>query len=65
MKVYVISREDIEALLVRIDRNPEYGREGGSSSALNDTQRKAHEEAHRFVNYHVRTWLSKVTQGDF
>ncbi len=60
MKAYILSEEDFETLLTMIDRNPAYGVKGGSSVALSDQQREANNEAHRFFNYQIRTWIDKV-----
>lgn len=49
-------------LLTRLDRDPRHGRDGGSSAVLTDAEVRAYEEAHRFYNYQVRTWLREVSQ---
>jgi len=60
MKMYLITEGDCEALLTSIDRDPSYGQQGGSSDVLSDDERRAHEKAHRFLNYQVRCWLDKI-----
>lgn len=60
MKVYVLKEEDFQRLLDNLDRNPKHGMGGGSSVALSDEERRAHDEAHRFYNYQVRRWLDEV-----
>lgn len=65
MKIYVITDNDLNRLILRIDRNPQHGEDGGSSRGTpTPEQRKAEEEAHRFFNYQVRCWMSEVTEGD-
>ena len=62
MKVYMLTEADFEKLLLRIDRDPKHGREGGSSQAsVRDKDKEPiYDEVHRFYNYHVRTWMSEV-----
>jgi hypothetical protein len=60
MKVYMLRQQDFDDLLARIDRDPSWGCEGGSSIVMNDEERRAHDAAHRFFNYQVRTWLETV-----
>ncbi len=60
-KVYLITEEDLELLQTMIDRDPQRGYKGCSSGdVLTDPDRRAHEEAHRFYNYQVVTWVQKV-----
>jgi hypothetical protein len=61
MKVYILKEEDFEALNMAISRDPRWGVSGGSGVMLSEEERKAHDEAHRFFNYQVRTWIQKVT----
>lgn len=60
MKVYLIKEEDFEKLLLMIDRDPTHGYEGGSSNSMNEQERRVYDEAHRFYNYQVRTWIDEV-----
>lgn len=60
MKVYILKESDIKALLTAIDRDPSHGYNGGSSVVLSQQEREAHEQAHRFYNYQVRTWIDRV-----
>lgn len=62
MKVYVVTDKDIEALLTAIDRSPAHGEQGGSSQVLSGQEIEAHDKAHRFYNYQVRTWLNGIKQ---
>jgi len=62
MKIYMLTQEDIELLTTMTDRNPEHGFNGGASRKLNAHEQLAYEEAHRFYNYQVRTWIQKVTK---
>lgn len=60
MKVYLLKDEDFEELLtaLRLDpaRVPVLGNANGQ---LTEEQRRVFDEAHRFYNYHVRTWMEK------
>lgn len=61
MKVYLITEKDIKALLTAIDRDPAYGKDGGSCNALlTKEEREVYDEAHRFYNYQVRNWLDQI-----
>lgn len=60
MKVFILKEEDFQQLLCMIDRNPEHGRNGGSSVILNDIEKQYYDDAHRFYNYQVRKWLDMV-----
>ena len=64
MKAYLLTEQDFERLLLRIDRDPMWGERGGSSQASvrDPAQNQAHEEAHRFYNYQLRTWIDEVKQ---
>lgn len=62
MKAFILKQEDLDALLVAIDRDPKHGSNGGSSVALTQEQQDAHDQAHRFYNYQVRRWIQKVTE---
>ncbi len=59
----VLSKADIDRLLLMIDRDPKHGADGGSSdSSVRDVERgRIYDEAHRFYNYQVRKWISEVT----
>lgn len=61
MKIYLITDDDIERLKTAIDRNPQYGPNGGSSGVVNQEEREIYDEAHRFFNYQVRRWIADVT----
>jgi len=60
MKVYLLKEEDFTELLTLIDRDPQYGTQGGSSAVLSDADRRVYKEAHRFYNYQIHRWLTKV-----
>lgn len=60
MKVYLLDDKDIETLLTAIDRDPQYGRDGGSSVALTDEEMEVYREVHRFYNYQIRKWIDDV-----
>lgn len=60
MKAFILSEKEFEDLLAAIDRNPEHGPQGGSSSTFTDVERRAFHDAHRFYNYQVRTWIDRV-----
>jgi len=62
MKVYMLTQDDIDLLTTMTDRNPRHGDRGGSSQVLSKQESDAHDEAHRFYNYQVRTWIQKVTK---
>lgn len=63
MKVYLITEKEITSLLALLDRDPTYGRNGGSSIVLTKEQREFYEQAHAFYNYQVRTWIDQI-KGD-
>ena len=63
MKVYIINENDINQLLLAIDRDPAYGTRGGSSAVLSERDRYIYDEAHRFYNYQVRNWVERI-KGD-
>ena len=60
MKAYILSEEDMDLLLTMIDRDPAHGTQGGSSAALSQKERDTYDEVHRFYNYQVRNWMTKV-----
>jgi len=62
MKVYILSDSDSELLLANIDRDPQWGTQGGSSGVLSKVEQAAHDSAHRFFNYQIRTWMNKVKE---
>jgi hypothetical protein len=62
MKAYILTEKDFEDLLTAIDRDPKWGTQGGSSGVLSKAEEAAHEGAHRFYNYQLRTWINKVKQ---
>ena len=59
-KVYLLTDNDIEELLLMIDRNPKHGYHGGSSQVFTEVEERAQEEAHKFYNYQVRNWIDKI-----
>jgi hypothetical protein len=59
MKAYILSDADFEMLLSAIDRDPHWGTRG-SSQTMNAEELSAHQNAHRFFNYQIRTWLDNV-----
>ena len=60
MRAFILKVEDFEELLSAIDRDPQYGYNGGSSIILNSEENEAFRKAHRFFNYQVRSWIEKV-----
>ena len=62
MKVYILKDSDLRRLLDNIDRNPEHGRDGGSSVIMDTQKRQAHKDAHRFYNYQVRVWIDSIKE---
>ena len=62
MKVYIIKDSDFQNLLDNIDRDPQHGARGGSSQSLDKQERQAHRDAHRFYNYHIRTWIDSIKE---
>ena len=62
--VYIVTPEDIEKLLLRIDRDPKHSMLGGGSdvSVRDPEKERIYDEAHRFYNYQVRTWIAEVTK---
>ena len=62
LRVYIVTDRDLERLLAEIDRDPQYGQDGGSSQVLTDAERAAFQTAHRFYNYAVRRWIDAVKE---
>jgi hypothetical protein len=62
-KVFILTEEDFANLLMAVDRNPNHGERGGSSQVLSQAEEDAHDKAHRFYNYQVRTWVSRMKDG--
>lgn len=64
MKAFILTQADFEKLLLKIDRDPLHGADGGSSdSPVRDREKnQAYKDAHRFYNYQVRTWIDEVTK---
>lgn len=62
MKVYILKESDFQQLLDNIDRNPEHGMQGGSSQSFDKESREAYKDAHRFYNYHIRSWIDKMKE---
>jgi hypothetical protein len=62
MKAYILTDNDFEKLLLKIDRNPKYGVNGGSSdSSIHDSEKeKIWDMIHGFYNYQLRTWIDEV-----
>lgn len=64
MKAYILRDSDFETLLLKLDRDPKHGSQGGSSnaSARDPESERIYEEAHRFYNYQIRTWIAGVKE---
>jgi len=60
VRVYLLTDDDFERLFLMVDRDPTHGSQGGSSDVLSDAEQRAHDKAHRFLNYQVRTWADKM-----
>lgn len=60
MKVYLLKDEDFDRLVLMLSKDPRHGQSGGSSVMLSPEEQQAHDEAHRFYNYNVRTWIDEV-----
>ncbi len=60
MKVYILDEADFSRLLAEIDRDPQYGRDGGSSRILSDRDREVFKSVHAFYNYTIRKWVDGV-----
>jgi hypothetical protein len=62
MKVYMLTDADFEKLLLKIDRDPKHGNNGGSSdsSVRNSEEQVIWDKVHRFYNYQLRTWIDEV-----
>jgi hypothetical protein len=60
MKAYILTEEDFKRLCIVLDRNPEYGYDGGSSQPLSGVEATAFKAAHRFFNYQIRNWITDV-----
>lgn len=61
MKAFILTETDLDRLLLRIDRDPKNG--GSSQSSVRDPMKEqAYDEAHRFYNYQVRTWIAEVSK---
>lgn len=60
----MITQADMDRLKLMVDRNPQHGAEGGSSTGAqdDDLSRRAHDQAHRFYNYQVHKWLDEVSK---
>lgn len=61
MKVYMLTEADFERLLLRIGQDPRP--RIPAQSPHNADHRDLIEQAHRFYNYEIHTWLSAV-KGD-
>jgi hypothetical protein len=60
MRVFILTDDDFEELFLSLDRDPRHRAQGGSSQVLSDIEQAAHDKAHRFLNYQVRTWAEKM-----
>lgn len=60
MKVYILKEEDFERLRAGIDRDPQWGTQGGSSGVLTPAEKDAHDKAHRFFNFVITNWIAQV-----
>lgn len=60
MKAYILTEEDFNTLLLKLDRNPEHGYNGGGSTIIRDSDRSAYDEVHRFYNYQIHSWLEQI-----
>jgi hypothetical protein len=60
MKAYILNEDDFEILLKALDRDPNRGLKGGFSALLSDEERAVYEDAHRFYNYQIHTWIDRV-----
>jgi hypothetical protein len=65
MKVYILHDDDFARLLAEIDRDPSYGRKGGSSQEKSQKEMEIHREAHGFFNYVVRAWIDSVVKSKY
>jgi hypothetical protein len=59
-KAYLLTDADFAELLSSIDRDPRWGSQGGSSRFLTQEETAAHDAAHRFYNYQLRTWIEEM-----
>ncbi len=57
-KVYMLTEADMEALVAAVNEDPQRGGQNPTTPEL----RRAHDDAFRFFNYRVRTWIEKVTR---
>lgn len=65
MRMYIINDSDIELLREKLKHDPRDGVTGASGNArLSREQEEAANNAQRFYNYHVETWLSAIMRGD-
>ena len=62
MKAYILTEDDLSRLLLAIDRDPQHGRDGGSSDAsVNDRgNRQIYDDAHGFYNHQIRKWIDSI-----
>ena len=64
MKAYILTDADFEKLLLKLDRDPRHGDNGGSSRGTIDLrEQQIWDEVHRFYNYQLRTWIDSVQKG--
>lgn len=62
MKAYILTEKDFEMLLLKLTRDPKRGTTGGSSvaSVRDKGNEEIFDEAYRFYNYQIRTWIAEV-----
>lgn len=65
MKVFLINDDDLNNLILAIDRNPQHGHNGGSSRGTPTKDKLMIEnEAHSFFNHQVRKWINGISSGE-
>jgi|WetSurSiteA1Bulk_404760.scaffolds.fasta_scaffold11409_6 hypothetical protein len=62
MKVYIIKNEDLDHLQTLIDRDPNWGEAGSSSTVLTKEEQAAHKRAHDWFHYQINVWIAGVTR---
>lgn len=61
-RVIQITQSDIDRLLANVDRDPEYGYNGGSGSCISEEKRRVYTDVHGFFNHQVRRWIGEITK---